>query len=356
MRGALAMLGMLGALAAGGCASSPTAMQMTYFPEGRAEDAALSWPVLPEVPRYRYAGQLIGAPNFRAARDEEPGVFVRALRWLVGIDERAEQARVLVRPQSGLADARGRVYVTDAGREAVFVFDEAQGLLHIWDTADRRARFLAPVGIAHGAGEEIYVADAELGRVVRLDRDGNPLGSFAEGVVERPTGLAHDPGSGLTYVADSGAHDIKVFDRHGRLVRTLGRHGSGPGEFNGPTHLALDRDRLVVSDTLNARVQVLGTRGEVLRIIGRRGLYVGNFTRPKGVTVDEDGNIYVVESYYDHLLVFDAEGRFLLPIGGTGAGIGRFFLPAGVWSDRNGRIFLADMFNGRVVVFQFLGD
>ena len=68
-----------------------------------------------------------------------------------------------------------------------------------------------------------------------------------------------------------------------------------------------------------------------------------------------DGNIYVVEGYYDHLLVYDAQGRFLLPIGGTGKAPGQFYLPAGAWTDGRDRIFVADMFNGRVSVFQYLG-
>ena len=135
----------------------------------------------------------------------------------------------------------------------------------------------------------------------------------------------------------------------------IGRPGRGPGEFNAPTHLALMGEKLYVSDTLNARVQVLALDGQPQRMIGARGLYVGNLTRPKGVVVDHDDNVYVVESYYDHLLVFDANGNFLMPIGGTGAGIGQFFLPAGVWSDERGRVFVADMYNGRVIIFQYLG-
>ncbi len=90
-------------------------------------------------------------------------------------------------------------------------------------------------------------------------------------------------------------------------------------------------------------------------MIGKRGLYLGNLTRPKGVTVDADDNIYVVESYYDHLLVFDMQGEFLLPIGGTGNDVGQFFLPSGVWNDDRGRIYVADMYNGRVMILQFLG-
>ena len=67
------------------------------------------------------------------------------------------------------------------------------------------------------------------------------------------------------------------------------------------------------------------------------------------------GNVYVVESYYDSLLVFNAAGEFLMPIGGTGTATGRFYLPAGVWVDAGNRVHVADMFNGRIVLFQFLG-
>jgi len=65
--------------------------------------------------------------------------------------------------------------------------------------------------------------------------------------------------------------------------------------------------------------------------------------------------VYVVESYYDHLLVFNRRGEFLMPIGGVGQETGKFYLPAGVWVDGRNRVFVADMFNGRVMVFQFLG-
>jgi DNA-binding beta-propeller fold protein YncE len=110
-----------------------------------------------------------------------------------------------------------------------------------------------------------------------------------------------------------------------------------------------------VTDALNARVQGFREGSETTVKFGERGLYVGNLVRPKGVALDDEGNVYVVESMYDTLLVFDPQGRLLLSIGGTGKDIGKFYLPAGVWTDGHNRVFVADMFNGRVVIFQFLG-
>lgn len=331
---------------------------MRFIPATGEASAARDqvWPAPPASARYRFAGELTGEDNFGADQRNRPGFGERLFRWVVGLGARqGVQPRVLTRPLTGMVDGTGRILVTDVGRGAVFVFDAAGGRLHEWRDADRGAVLAAPVGICAGAGAELLVSDADLRRVVRLDGAGEPLGSFGGDVLQRPTGVARDPASGHVFVVDSGAHDIKVFDAGGRLLETLGRRGSGPGEFNGPTHIALWGERLYVTDTLNARVQILTTAGQPLGSVGRRGLYLGNLTRPKGVTLDRDGNVYVVESYYDHLLVFDRDGRFLLPIGGSGSAIGQFYLPAGAWSDGAGRIYVADMYNGRVVVFQYLG-
>lgn len=339
---------------ASGCATTPDVM--SYYPDGAATDVVRVWPPAPDVPRYRFAGELRGEANFGPAEQSEQGTGERLLRWLVGLGSRfGVRERTLVRPQSGLVDATGRILVTDAGRPGVFVFDESLGKLSIWAQADESSDFESPIGIVEGGDGEILVADSVLARVVKLDVAGNPRGSFGSEVLGRPTGLARDPETGNIFVADTLEHDIKVFSAQGALTARIGRRGDAPGEFNAPTHLAFADGRLYVSDTLNARVQVINADGSPVRIIGRRGLYVGDFTRPKGVTVDRDKNVYVIESYYDHLLVFSQKSEFLLPIGGSGTEVGQFYLPAGVWRDRGNRIFVADMFNARVMIFQYLG-
>lgn len=345
--GAAIVLGLLG-----GCAAAP--VEMVYFPEDRAPEAELVWPGPPETPRLAYAGELIGEENFRAMEGERDGAALRILRWIAGIG-REKDVRELIRPQSGMVDDAGRILVTDAGREAVVVFDEASGVLSFWQEAERGRNFLSPVGIAADGAGGYLVADADIGHLVRLTQDGKPAGSIGQGMLERPTGLCRSRASGEIFVADSTAHDIKVFDATGQLLRNIGGRGIEPGQFNGPTHLSCNGDRLYVTDTLNARVQVLSLDGEPQSSIGQRGLFVGNLVRPKGVVTDRDGHVYVVESYYDHMLVFSETGELLLPIGGSGNGAGQFFLPAGAWTDDGGRLFVADMFNGRVVVLDYLG-
>jgi DNA-binding beta-propeller fold protein YncE len=323
---------------------------MQDAPEGRR----LMWPAAPEVPRFMYAGQLLGEANFKAppaAEDGIGGAMRRLAAFIVG-----EQApTVLQRPQSGTVDATGRILVTDASRQAVFVFDPVAGELLVWDKADGLANFIAPIGIASAADGQILVADAQLGIVARLDARGNPGRAIGRGVLKRPTGLAYDPARKRIFVADTYMHDVKVFDDDGQLLKVIGHQGEAPGEFNFPTFLAFARDELYVADTMNSRIQVFADGGDRWRSsFGARGLFVGNLVRPKGVAVDSDGNIYVVESYYDHLLVFNRDGEFLMAIGGLGQETGKFYLPAGAWVDSHNRVFVGDMFNGRVVVFQYL--
>jgi DNA-binding beta-propeller fold protein YncE len=332
-----------------GCAETRYALRYETSGEEKV------WPSAPDIPRYRYVGQLTGEENLKALDDSGAGTAVKNFfKALIGLGSDSEQVRSLLRPQSGVIDPGGRILVTDAGRQGIFVFDEKKGDLQVWVEANEEYNFISPVGIGIASNGDVLVADAELHRVIRLDSLGKPKSEFGFEELERPTGLAIDPGTGRVYVADTGEHNIKVFTDAGKLVQIIGQVGVKPGEFNAPTHIAFVNGQLYVTDTFNARVQVFDAQGKFLRVYGERGLYMGNLVRPKGVTADSEGNVYIIESFHDYLLVYDKDTRFLLPIGGTGSEIGQFYLPAGVWADNHDRIYVADMYNGRVVIFQYL--
>ncbi|MGC2164517.1 MAG: 6-bladed beta-propeller [Gallionella sp.] len=339
------------ALMATGCADAPKIFRYDNPDPGTTK----VWPNPPEKARFGYVGELTGENNFRPETLEARGTAAKIFDWLTGDTNRNPDPVVLRRPQCGVVDAEGSVFVTDVSRAAVFVFDKPAGTLQILDSASSELRFIAPIGIALGNAGQILVADAELHSIFRLDRQGNPLGEFGRDILKRPTGLARDPIHGIVYVADTGAHNIKVFSDDGKLIQVFGHRGEGPGEFNAPTYLAFSSDKLYVTDTLNSRIQILDEQGKMISTFGKRGLYVGDLVRPKGVAVDNDGNIYVIESLYDNLLVFDQQGRTLLALGGTGKEAGEFYLPSGVWTDNQNQIYIADMFNGRITVLQFLG-
>lgn len=308
-----------------------------------------------EVPRYVFLGELRGETNLIAPEKFGKGL-VDSMFWLLDIIAGPAPPVVLDRPQSGTVDNKGRVFVSDIGRSAVFMFDEAQSEVKVWSKADGVVDFISPVGIALGPEGQILVADADLGLVARLNPNGETLASIGKGHLDRPNGVAFDAQRRKVFVTDTTAHLVKIFDLEGNLLAEMGGRGDGPGEFNYPTHIALGQDKLYVTDTMNARVQVFAAdTGKYLRTIGKRGMFIGDLTRPKGVAVDSEENVYIIESYFDYLLIYNRRGQFLMPLGGVGFSAGKFHLPSGVWVDSRNRVYVADMMNSRIAVFQFLG-
>jgi DNA-binding beta-propeller fold protein YncE len=82
----------------------------------------------------------------------------------------------------------------------------------------------------------------------------------------------------------------------------------------------------------------------------------GYFAQPKGVAVDPDGHLYVIDSQFEAMQIFDDTGALLLNIGEQGSAPGEFWLPTGIFIDAHGRIWIADSFNHRVQVFDYLPE
>lgn len=328
--------------------------EFRYGMETSSEGKQIHFPPPPALPRFAYAGELIGGRNF--FYDQPRRSFgQKLLDFLTGISD-GDGELELTRPQAVAADSVGRVYVSDAGLAAVFLFDPVAGEARLLKSAAGFKNFVSPSGIAIGPRDTVFVADADGGFVAHIDSTGKTYAPIGEGVLKRPTGVVFDPSQQRLFVADTAESDLKVFDLEGRLLMVIGKHGSALGEFNRPSYMAIWRNELYVTDTFNARIQVLDLdSGNPIRSIGTRGTYVGQLSMPKGVALDSDGNVYVVESLHDHLLIFNRQGQFLLPIGGTGYSSGKFYLPAGLWIDSRNRIYVADMFNGRVVTYLYLG-
>ena len=74
--------------------------------------------------------------------------------------------------------------------------------------------------------------------------------------------------AGNLYVLDRAAARVVIVNAAGGLVRTVGRQGQGPGEFNQPLFLAVWRDgRFVVLDMGHGAYQLFGSDGELERYV-----------------------------------------------------------------------------------------
>ncbi len=88
-----------------------------------------------------------------------------------------------------------------------------------------------------------------------------------DGMFRQPTDVAWDS-QGSTYITDGYINSrVAKYDRNGVWVKSWGTKGSGPGEFNIPHSIAIDRqDNVYVGDRTNHRIQVFDTDGNFKRM------------------------------------------------------------------------------------------
>jgi DNA-binding beta-propeller fold protein YncE len=259
----------------------------------------------------------------------------------------------LVRP-SGVAEHAGVLYVADPGAQSLWLFDPGSNQATRVQQVDGTA-LVSPVAVAVRADGAAFVADSRAAKVYLVDRRGKYLGLTIQAGLQRPAALAWDDRGGRLYVADSAGQRIIAFDAQGRQLFAWGRRGSGAGEFNYPTHLALAGDgELLVTDALNFRIQSFDRDGRFLWQFGRHGDGSGNFAMPKGVAVDSGRHVYVVDALFNAVQLFDRDGTYLMSFGDQGSAPGQFWLPGGLYIDDKDRIYIADAYNRRVQVFEFI--
>lgn len=99
------------------------------------------------------------------------------------------------------------------------------------------------------------------------------------------------------YVAADGLNQRLVFmDRHLNPVRTVGRQGEGPGEYQLPGVLIRNGDQIAVVDQSHARVTYLTSRGDFVRVHQVGGFLSGATVHP------ELGLLVVGMEFSDHYL------------------------------------------------------
>ena len=99
-----------------------------------------------------------------------------------------------------------------------------------------------------------------------------------DGMFNQPTDVAWDSGGNI-FISDGCVNSrVAKYDNTGTWVKSWGKRGYGPGEFNLPHNIAVDsNDRVCVADRANGRIQVFDNNGNFLKKI------VINVPAPPGV-------------------------------------------------------------------------
>jgi DNA-binding beta-propeller fold protein YncE len=95
----------------------------------------------------------------------------------------------------------------------------------------------------------------------------------------------------------------------------------------------------------------VGGIGEDSFILGTEGTGDGEFDRPTDVAVASDGSVYVADLYNQRIQKFTSEGVFVSEWGTGGSGDGEFMDPEGVAVAPDGSVYVADAGNHRIQKF-----
>ena len=270
-------------------------------------------------------------------------------------------------------DSRDRVFVFNRGEHPVIIFNRDGSFAAAWG----EGLFKRPHGITIGPDDSVYCCD-DLDHTVRkyapdgrllltLGTSGEPSDTGATDMDYRnirragppfhyPTNLAL-AADGTMFITDGyGNARVHVFSADGRLLRSWGEPGSGPGQFHLPHGIAVDdRGTVYVADRENSRIQIFTSAGE----------YVTQWTevaRPCQVFIDRKGDAYVAELGWraglfpgmkaptpdatgGRVSVFDRAGKLLARWGGgtNPCAPGDFFAPHGICLDSHGDIYVCEV-------------
>lgn len=332
-----------------GCASAPEEVR---------ELKIMAFPGPPDPARFYYERTLRGSIDIMP-RESDDGF---SLKEMVTGQEGGGGGSQFSKP-FGVAAYKGRIYVSDTVKRSVTMLDPANGKHKEIGTEDPGS-LSKPLGIDLDGQGNLYVVDASKKWVMVYDKDGKYIRAIGgPKLFDRPSAVAVNPEGTRLFVVDTGSsqgkpefHRIQVFNpQTEEYLFAIGSRGSGDSEFNLPRAASIGPDSLLyVADGGNFRVQIFDQKGKFIRKFGSVGRRLGQFARPKGIDLDKHGNLYVSDASHANFQIFDPKGQLLMFIGSRGPATepAKYLLPAMVALDEDDRIYMVDQAYKKVDVFR----
>ncbi|MGQ9666671.1 MAG: PA14 domain-containing protein, partial [Anaerolineae bacterium] len=323
-----------------------TMMRLQWHPPGGQFEAIPAEHLVPKVPEEALPAFSVAEPAPSPLVETPPAVAMEDVEEVPAKLLAAWPAsRWLVEPRHIAVGPKGDVFVSDAGKKAVAVFD-AGGRFRTWWG---EGLLQDPSDLATAPDGSLYVIDAGRSRLAHFDARGKMVEELGGGAgLYGSRGLAWTPAGELA-IADTGSNRVVIMSHTGEVLRSFGVQGAGIGQLDQPAELTAAPDgSIFVADTLrNKRLQVFSGEGVVLRqwavpwandflspamAISPQGrLYMadpdrgrvweyaldgslvvwwagGDMRRPVGLAVDAAGRIYVLDGETKSIYLFEREG------------------------------------------------
>ncbi|MHC4221131.1 MAG: NHL repeat-containing protein, partial [Planctomycetota bacterium] len=170
--------------------------------------------------------------------------------------------------------------------------------------------------------------------------------------IEMPSDLAFD-NAGKLYVVDSKKNTIWVFNPNGAVIRSIGKAGTGDGQFDFPIALeiayrvdsnGLPITELFVADRGHYLIHVFDLDGNFKRSFGEPvnqsmmggWRWQGKFVKLQGLAMDSDDNLHVLDCYTNKVQMLDPNtGAYRDSYGDLGTEEDKLSLPFDIMIDVN---------------------
>jgi sugar lactone lactonase YvrE len=203
------------------------------------------------------------------------------------------------------------------------------------------------IWVAERCGANSCAGKSGVAPVLKFDPSGKLLKSFGEGMFVFPHHLLIDR-AGNVWVTDGQGrdgkgHQVIKFDPDGKVLMTLGKAGvAGAGEdtFNQPSAVAIaPNGDIFVADghggNTNARIVKFNKEGRFIKTWGKKGTDPGDFDTPHALAFDSKGRLFVGDRANNRIQIFDQDGKFL-------AQWTQFSRPSGLFIDRHDVLYVSD--------------
>jgi DNA-binding beta-propeller fold protein YncE len=225
-----------------------------------------------------------------------------------------QQRSGLGRPGAIAVDAANQVYLADLDTGLISVYDSQWQLSHQFGSAE----IVSPAGISiDNAGNRVYVSDSESHRVVVFSTAGEHLFDFGtrgngDAQLLYPSGVFFDVLRNEVLVSDQLGYRVQSFSASGEWLYCFGGTSASAGGFfqrgrllSAPQGLWADGEgRVYVADSFEGEVKVLDRSGRLLTTIGSFGSAAGELRIPSDVVVDQFGRLFVANANNARLEVF----------------------------------------------------
>jgi DNA-binding beta-propeller fold protein YncE len=292
------------------------------------------------------AASLFGADAPEAAPPPHAKFHIRPVAWF---SEHLYEGTFASPMGISFDEKSGEVWVADTKNNLVGVFTTDGAPLFTFGSD----RLREPIRVATDSKGRVYVLDNERSKIKVFSYRGEPQGDLVlPGVGDKPNfGTIAFDAEGNFYVGENESCQVLVYGPDFKPRQRFGTCGAEEGQFQSITGIAVDKDRIVVTDAQVLAVQVFDKHGDFVRGWGRHDMGVQNFSLPASVALDSGGHVIVVDTLRHEIKFFDREGNFLERFGGLGWRIGQVAYPSGIAIDSSDRIYVVEKVNQRVQVF-----